>query len=378
MREPRHVALTRMGIILILGLWIAFSPEAGASQSERSGLHFVENCGQWPGAERFIQLGPGPDVTVAPGAFSLRWERDVCEERVEGVHLRFAIEGADPAASIRGEEQTQAKFHFLLGNDQSHWQTGLPGYRQVRMQDVRPDLDLVLHQRDGRVAYDLHLGSEADLSALVIRCQGGEGLRLDAEGGLLIDTALGTLRQTPPVSWLVREDGSSVPVVSRFRLLGGRRYGFEIDLESVPPDARLVIDPGLEWSTFLATRSVDRVRSVVIDGEGQPIITGPALDRNFPTTPGAYSRELNAADAYVTKFNVDGSSLIFSTFLGGSGGELGIAQDLQGDGSIIIGGTTSSMDFPVTPDAAQPKYAGASDSFVARLSRDGSALLYAT
>ncbi len=359
---------------ILVGTMILSSPLW--AQEASLDVHFVENCGQWPEDERFVQLGLGPSVAVEPGALTWRWERKLSESVVEGVCLRFEVEDFSPSTRVLGEEASEARFHFLLGDDPASWWTDLPGHRRVRMSDVRRDMDLVVLGRNGRLAYDIELGPDSDLSDLVIHCRGAESLRIDTDGSLLVDTALGTMRQTPPLSWLAFEDGTKIPVTCRFRLLDQCRYGFVAELDSIPTGARLVVDPGLEWSTLLGTRGFDRVRAITQDSAGRPIVTGPAVDRNFPTTPGAYSRTFFGGDVFVTKFSDDGSSLGFSTFLGGMSGELGVALEVNHDDSILVGGLTSSADFPVTSNAAQPTYAGRGDGFVASLSSDGSSLAY--
>src|SRR5439155_6541929 len=106
---------------------------------------------------------------------------------------------------------------------------------------------------------------------------------------------------------------------------------------------------------------------------------------NFPTTVNSLQPAFggppggpnDAGDAYVTKLNAEGSALVYSTYLGGSGQELagGIAVDASG--SAYIMGSTDSTNFP-TVNALQPAYGGSNDVFVAKLNANGSALIYST
>jgi hypothetical protein len=101
---------------------------------------------------------------------------------------------------------------------------------------------------------------------------------------------------------------------------------------------------------------------------------------DFPTTPDAYDRSFNGGynDIFLSKLSSTGESLLYSTYLGGSGreGSCGIAVD-GSDNSIIAGGT-SSVDFPTTSDAFSKSLNGSNDVFIAKFNSTGTNLLYST
>src|SRR6185369_11404608 len=89
-------------------------------------------------------------------------------------------------------------------------------------------------------------------------------------------------------------------------------------------------------------------------------------------------RGLHSMDAFVTKLSADGSSLVFSTFLGGSGSEQPAGIQLDPDSNAYVFGTTTSTDFPVKL-APQATYGGGiDDGFAAIVAADGSSLVSAT
>ncbi len=114
--------------------------------------------------------------------------------------------------------------------------------------------------------------------------------------------------------------------------------------------------------------------------DGCFILVGPTLSADFPTTEGVFQREAKGTgDGFVTKLSADGKRFVFSTRLGGTAGENLLMPTVDEKGNIWVVGSTSSRDFPVTPDALQPKYGGGQqDGLLAVLSPDGSKLLYAT
>jgi hypothetical protein len=114
--------------------------------------------------------------------------------------------------------------------------------------------------------------------------------------------------------------------------------------------------------------------------DGSMLLAGFCASRDFPTTPGAYQCKLNGAgDGFLTKLSPDGRRFIFSTLLGGSGGENLLMPTVDSQGRIWVVGSTSSRDFPVTSDALQKSHGGGKeDGVLAVFSSDGSRLLYAT
>jgi hypothetical protein len=134
----------------------------------------------------------------------------------------------------------------------------------------------------------------------------------------------------------------------------------------------------LVYSTYLGGTSDDRGEGIAVDAAGNVYVTGYTGSSNFPTTPGAYQTALSSSvDAFVAKLNPTGTALVYSTYLGGSGGDeaLGIAVDNAGDAYVT--GDTDSTDFPTTPGAYQTALGG-SDAFVTKLNPTGTALLYST
>ncbi len=114
--------------------------------------------------------------------------------------------------------------------------------------------------------------------------------------------------------------------------------------------------------------------------DGCFILVGPTLSADFPTTEGAFQRELKGkANGFLTKLSADGKRFVFSTLLGGTGGANLLMPTVDEKGNIWVVGSTGSRDFPVTPDALQPKFGGGrQDGLLAKFSPDGSKLLYAT
>lgn len=158
------------------------------------------------------------------------------------------------------------------------------------------------------------------------------------------------------------------------RFAGGDSDWFAAKLS---PDLRHLL-----WCTYVGGSSGESPRGgLALDEQGNVVLVGQSHSTDFPTTPGAYQRQLRGGqDAAIVKLKSDGSGLLFSTFLGGSSGENEgiIGAQVAPNGDIVVGGHTTSADFPVTPGAAQSRFGGQCDVFLARLSADGSRLIWAT
>lgn len=139
---------------------------------------------------------------------------------------------------------------------------------------------------------------------------------------------------------------------------------------------------GLVYSTFIGGTSVEMGRSIAIDQTGNAYITGHTTSVDFPVTPGAYDGLLNGdEDVFVTKLNSNGSSLIFSSFLGGGSIEEARSLSIDGSGNTYVTGVVYAVgfsDFPVTPQTFDATSNGEYDVFVSMFNSTGSALLYST
>jgi hypothetical protein len=145
--------------------------------------------------------------------------------------------------------------------------------------------------------------------------------------------------------------------------------------------AKLAADgSALLYSTYLGGSGDDSGLGIAVDGDGNAYVTGSTSSTDFPTanafqaTKGGPSGYFNV---FIAKVAADGSALLYSTYLGGSGGDHAASIAVDGEGNAYVTGYTSSSDFP-TANAFQPRLRGAANAFVTKVAADGSALLYST
>jgi len=334
-------------------------------------LAFVENAGQWQQGVLFVARRGDMVARLDRDSIWLELRKRTAEDRLEGAVVRLVFEGASEQVEAEGEEPHPGAYAFFLGNDPSRWRTGVSAYGAVRYEGVYEGVDLRVREKAGVVEYDVLLDPGADLNQIVVRCEGIEDLELETDGSLRIKTAKGVLRQSPPETWMESATGDRESLRCRFKVLDEERFGFEVEGRDL---ARfLVIDPGLEWSTFLGgSGGSQSIRRVVVDGAGLTTVVGETTAAGFPTTLGAFDSTWGGAeDAFVAQFDpgqTGAAQLLWSTFLGGSQSDYALNVAVSASGVVTVGGYTLSSDFPTTPASAfDPTSNGAEDGYLVRL-----------
>jgi beta-propeller repeat-containing protein len=333
-------------------------------------LSFVPNRGQTDKSVRYYAEGAGHAFYFTPEKAVLTFTK-----KDNGVALDLTPLGASPNARLEASERGPGKVNYLVGSERH---PNLPIYREVAYRNLWPGVDLVFRGRGAALEYELHLKPGADPSKIGLAYRGADGLSIGRGGNLLIQTPLGTLRDSRPRSYQ-RIGGRRVPVDSRYALKkGGSAYGFALGA-SYDPRRALVIDPGLNYSTYLGGAGSDEGFGIAVDGAGSAYVTGDSVSSDFPTTAGAFEPTYSGGeDAFVTKLSPDGSSLVYSTFLGGTSSDVGKGIAVDASGNAYVGGVTFSSDFPTTAAAFDVSSNGGYDAFVTELNADGSALSYST
>ena len=345
-------------------------------------LAFESNEGQARAGVRFLARGSGyglaltrtgailalhkPPVTDARGTVTR-------QGRAAGLRLRFL--GANEGVRLAAGRPLPGKVNYLLGNDPSKWLTGIDTFGEVRYRGLYPGVDARFYGRQGRLEYDLIVAPGADPSGIGLALSGARTLRLDARGNLLVRLPHGTLvQQRPHIYQLI--DGRRQPVAGRYVLHGGERFGFRLG----PYDSRrpLVIDPQLAYSTYLGGSDFDNGKGIAVDAAGSAYVTGETGSADFPTTPGAFDMSLDDADAFVTKLAASGASLVYSTYLGGSNTDDGLAVAVDPAGAAYVTGVTFSANFPTTPGAFDASFGAFEEAFVTKLAASGAGLAYSS
>jgi hypothetical protein len=291
-----------------------------------------------------------------------------------GVALELSFANANTNLISEGVFQLEGYHHYFKGNDSSKWQNGVPHYKELRYNAVWEGVDLEISASDDGLKMNWLLDRPEHVSSLRLHWEGAENLEIDASGNLLVHHALGTLTDLAPIAYQEIE-GVVIPVNCTYQLYNNFDIGFELtgDYSS---DIPLVIDPILQYSTYLGGSDVQYGQKIAVDDQGHAYVVGYVNSTGFPVTPGAFQTTFSGnEDAYVTKFSPNGGSLVYSTYLGGSGTDRGFGISLDDEYCAYVTGQTNSINFPITPGAFQTTRGY---MFVTKIAADGGSLIYSS
>ena len=301
--------------------------------------------------------------------------------------LRMAFRGSQ-RTTLRGEERLPGESHYLMGSDPAAWRREIPAYRRVRASSVYPGIDVLYYGEEGNgkaLEYDLVVAPGAVPSSIRIAFSGGGPLTIDPDGGMRLPLGGRSIRFSAPVAYQeasspsgdVDKERQQIPC--RFRLLGPDEVGFEIG--AYDPSRPLVIDPVVEYATFLGGAGREAILDLALDAFGGTYLTGWTSSPDFPIRPTAPSLRPPVSEsgaAFIVKLDPTGTTLAYSTYLG-SQGSRGVSLAVDMLGSAYVAGNTRDERFPTTPGAFQVRPQGPPEwPFVLKLDYRGVELQYST
>ena len=302
------------------------------------------------------------------------------------------------ASSPRFEKEARSGYYanFYQGTDPSNWAERVHSYGTVRMKGLYAGVDLRFEREHSGIKYSFELSEKGDPSKIRLQYEGAEDLRITKSGELRIRTSLGTIVEKAPKAFQWKE-GKKKTVQCRFVKSGDTvRFRFP---EGYDKSASLVIDPSVIFASYTGSSSDNWGNTATFDKDGALYAGGTVFGGGYPTTSGAYQLNFGggssnglACDVSISKFGPDGSSLLYSTYLGGSANELPHSLVVNDQNELFVLGSTGSSDFPTDSNAALQNFSGGSngtafgaipfdsgtDAFISKFSADGTALLAST
>jgi hypothetical protein len=288
--------------------------------------------------------------------------------------LRMQLLGVKSDTHVVGAEELPGKANYFIGNDPSKWRTNVPTYARVKYEGVYPGVDLVYYGKQGQLEYDFVVAPGADPRVIRLKLDGTRKLRIDKNGNLLMETGGNEARFEKPQAYQ-ETNGTRRAVACNYWITSANTFGFRVaGFDRRKP---LVIDPVFLYSTYLGGTGDDQAAAIAVDPAGNAYLTGTTASPNFPAV-NAIQSTFGGGNSYafVTKINAAGTTLVYSTYLGG-GGENGYDIALDSAGNVYVTGLTYSPNFPLV-NAIQSTFGGFDDAFVTKINANGSALVYST
>lgn len=359
-------------------------------------LTFEPNQGQTDPRIKFLARGDGYTVFLSSTETTLELSapsgrrstaspasrpptRDDCAKRVSAT-VRLTLGGSNLRTPIESVDVQPGSSNYLIGSDPSKWHRNIPRFGRVKYSAVYPGIDLVYHGSQSDLESDYVLAPHADVTRIDMRIEGANKLHLDSTGNLILSTRAGDVLLHKPRAYQ-QNKGSQQEIAANYTPHGPTTFGIQV--ASYDSAQALIIDPVLSYSTYLGGTVDQLPTGIAADSAGFAYVTGYTNSADFPTTTGSLksTRTNNSTfNAFITKMKQDGTGLVYSTFVGGSGSgsDMAAAIAIDASGAAYITGTTTSPDFPITSATAFQTSNKGNNGFLAKIGPTGATLLYST
>lgn len=266
----------------------------------------------------------------------------------------------------RKTEKNQSDFYenYFLGNDPNKWKSNIFSFGQTTLHNYYPSVDLLIDGKDNSLKYSFIAQPHADVSKIRYQISGANKIYIDSKGDLHILHRFGEIIEKKPIAWNSNAHQNTLVDV-QFGIEGNDVYFiFPNDYNH---NQELVIDPVLVFSSFTGSTADNWGLSACPDLNGNLYAGGVVSNLyggSYPTTTGAFDISYNGgigswpSDASISKFNSTGTSLIYSTYLGGSKNESLSSLVCDQNGELYILGMTSSSNFPISTGAFDVSFNG--------------------
>lgn len=373
---------------------------------------FVENKGQWDEGFNYRTELPGGAMFLEPGAITWHFiDRSAMhhahtspgskhEEVIRGHAFRTLFINANKEAHHFSTEPANYYLNYFLSNDPDRWVSELYPKQKVYYQNIWNHIDLHFYSTSGKLKYDFIVHPGGNIADVQWTYDGASDVDI-RNGQLVVKTSLGTVTEQKPYAyqWV---SGEKKEIYCRYLLDNNGIIKFEVGKYN--RNLPLYIDPTLIFSTFTGSTADNFGMTATYDNQGHLYTGGMAYNVGYPTTTGAYQTTTNlngstygVTDVVISKFSPDGSTLIYSTYLGGgtatAGTETVHSLIVNENDELYMFGVTSSSDFPTTTNAYDQTFNGGTyigfmqngtyfsagtDIYVSKFNASGTSLLAST
>ncbi len=271
---------------------------------------------------------------------------------------KVSFVGALPNTETVHEQPQSGYTNYFLGNDPKHWKSGVKSYAKLTYKNVWKHTDVLWHEKNGLLKYDVVLNVGGDINRVQLEYSGIENAHL-AENEFRYSTSLGQFRELQPYSYQII-NGETVEVECRY-VFNSTTNTLSFALPNgYNPNYTLVIDPTLIFSTFTGSTADNFGFTATYDSLGNLYAGGIVFGVGYPTTTGAWQIPFGGGqiDMGISKFSANGTQLLYSTYIGGIESEQPNSLVVNNRDELVILGTTSSLNYPVSGNSYDTIYNG--------------------
>lgn len=384
---------------------VLFSATNAFADDGKNAIRFVQNKGQWENKILYKASIPDGDLFFEKNCLTFNFYDGKAVRRVHAnkgdglppkkiidFHaFRLKFSGANPNPAIFSLSQTSEYYNYYIGNKKDKWASHVNAFQHVRYTGIYNGIDLSVKANGMSVKYEFTVAPNANANQIVLDFEGANGLQLK-DGNLIISTSINDIIEQKPVAFQTI-NGVQVPVESAFVLSGTKvLYTFP---NGYNKNYELVVDPNLVFCSYSGSPVDNWGFTATYDQFGNLYSGGIAFANGYPFTVGAYQQIFGAGscDATISKYTSDGTTFLYSTYLGGDQADQPHSMIVNGNNELYVYGSTGSDNFPTTTGAYDATYNGGtlvsfesgfidfnigSDIYIARFNDDGTALLSST
>jgi hypothetical protein len=311
-------------------------------------LSFERNEGQTAEQVRFTANGDGYQLflTDNEAVLALR-QAEAKDNKEKGGYrvVRMRLLNANENVQTSGLEMLPGKLNYFIGNNPDRWRTDVSLFAKVRYQNVYDGINLIYYGTQRQLEYDFEVRPGIDPRAIKLRFEGTDHVKVDkTDGSLVLAVNDREVRFKSPLIYQLKKDGTRAVIKGGYRLTKGS-VSFAVD--EFDASLPLIIDPILSYSTYLGAAQNESGLGIAVDSLGSAYISGQTGSFAFPTTGVNFIPADNSTGhAFVTKLDPSGSSLVYSTLIGGGNDDPAFAIAVDSSGAAHITGRTSSNNFP--------------------------------
>lgn len=344
-------------------------------------VHFIENKGQWPSQVKFSAATENGRTFFENNAFTHHFfdlseiakahAGKEFEPIMRGHVFRQVFRNAHPERVVADAFQ-QTRYNYFLGNDPVKWGRDCREAKGFRYQNFYSGIHLHVYQNEFFMKYDWEVQRGASPSQIQWSYEGTDDVRVE-DGRLIVRTALGEIVEQIPIAYQMipmegEAAGNNPPWKARVDcafVKNGNTISFRVG--EYNPRHPLIIDPELIFSSYSGSFDDNFGYTATYDSQGNLISGSSAFGQGYPTTLGAYQTTwgggdgqgtLAGTDMAISKYDVSGTFMQWSTFLGGTNDDLPHSLICNSNDELIVLGSTSSGNFPTTSNAFDNTYNG--------------------
>ncbi len=393
--------MKQLAILLFL-----FSSFFGFSQNQKV-YNFIENNGQWNENVKYKAEINGGYLYLEQNQLTYNFfDENGLQEYFHAHNQREPKTGLNKlkchsyqvkfiggnTKNLKPDKKQVTYYNYFLGVDKTKWASNVFSYELINYSSLYNGVDLVFYTSQESLKYDFIVQPNSNPSQIKFEYKGVNSINL-SKGRLQIKTSVNKIIEEKPYAYQLI-NGEQVEVTCNYTLVNGV-VGFEFP-NGYDSSKELIIDPTLIFSTFSGSTSNNFGYTATFDRDGFLYSGSTAFGAGYPTTVGAYDISFNAGivDVAISKYDTTGTSMIYSTFVGGTSDELPHSMITNSNDELFVYGTTSSLDFPYTTGCYDSVFNGGtalnltnglgvnfingSDIFVFRLSNAGNNLMAST